>query len=287
MAATGATNLGFVARAWPSGRATVAAKQPAEPFVDEDSPVRAPGILGDNALVADALMRPLAVVVLNELGERSAKVSFTEQDQTTEALRLHRSDESLGDRVHVGRLGRRRQEGDARVLEDPLELSGELAVPIQNEETLVAEGAVDRVREVACDLRHEGAVGAGRDAGDLDGACRVVNHEQHVVGDESACGPQTSAVNKSKRLVLFDRGQMSSFDAVFSPRDWDGRPQPMYDRERGAIDAGVVAAWRRYDIGLPVRERWRKLRPLLAVLLCAIDGEVDGVPAQSTGCRTR
>lgn len=70
-------------------------------------------------------------------------------------------------------------------------------------------------------------------------------------------------------------GQMSSFDAVFSPRDWDGRPQPMYDRESGAIDAEVVAAWRRYDIGQLVRERWAELRPLLAGRVHVWCGEFD------------
>ncbi|MEM7306258.1 MAG: alpha/beta hydrolase-fold protein [Planctomycetota bacterium] len=70
-------------------------------------------------------------------------------------------------------------------------------------------------------------------------------------------------------------GQMSSFDAVFSPRDWDGRPKPMYDRETGAIDPGVVAAWRRYDIGLLVRERWNELQPLLAGRVRVWCGELD------------
>lgn len=70
-------------------------------------------------------------------------------------------------------------------------------------------------------------------------------------------------------------GQMSSFEAVFSPRDWDGRPMPMFDRESGAIDARVVAAWRRYDIGALVRERWGDLRPLVAGRVRVWCGDLD------------
>ncbi|MEM7203906.1 MAG: hypothetical protein AAF628_26825 [Planctomycetota bacterium] len=92
-------------------------------------------------------MRSLTVVVLDELGERASGVGFTEEDHLVQALTLHRSDESLGDRVHIGRLDGRRQERDALVLEDLLELSGELAVPIQDEETLVAEGGERREEE--------------------------------------------------------------------------------------------------------------------------------------------
>jgi len=53
-------------------------------------------------------------------------------------------------------------------------------------------------------------------------------------------------------------GQMASFDAVFSPRDWDGRPMPMYDRESGAIRRlrrGCVASLRHRRTGARALER--------------------------------
>lgn len=43
-------------------------------------------------------------------------------------------------------------------------------------------------------------------------------------------------------------GQMSSFEAVFSPRGPDGRPMPLFDRRTGDVDPGVANAWRAYDI---------------------------------------
>lgn len=43
-------------------------------------------------------------------------------------------------------------------------------------------------------------------------------------------------------------GQMSSFEAVFSPRGADGRPMPLFDRGTGVVDLSVARAWRAYDI---------------------------------------
>ena len=70
-------------------------------------------------------------------------------------------------------------------------------------------------------------------------------------------------------------GQMASFDAVFSPRAKDGRPMTMFDRKDGAIQSDVVAAWRRYDIGLILRERWNELGPKLKGKLHVWCGDQD------------
>ncbi len=58
-------------------------------------------------------------------------------------------------------------------------------------------------------------------------------------------------------------GQMASFDAVFSPKGDDGRPQPIFDRETGAIDRDVAAYWANFDIGLILRENYSILEPAL------------------------
>ncbi len=70
-------------------------------------------------------------------------------------------------------------------------------------------------------------------------------------------------------------GQMASFDAVFSPRGTDGRPMVMFDRETGAINPDVVAAWKRYDIGLILRKRWNELGPKLKGKLHVWCGDED------------
>ena len=70
-------------------------------------------------------------------------------------------------------------------------------------------------------------------------------------------------------------GQFASFDAVFSPRGEDGRPQPMFDRQTGAIDKAVAASWEKYDISLILRRRWAELGPKLAGKLHIYVGTLD------------
>jgi len=70
-------------------------------------------------------------------------------------------------------------------------------------------------------------------------------------------------------------GQIDSFDAVFSPRGDDGRPQEFFDRTSGAINREVVDAWRRYDIGLILRSRWAELGPKLTGKIHLWCGEQD------------
>ncbi|MBA2078661.1 alpha/beta hydrolase-fold protein [Rhodanobacter sp. PCA2] len=63
-------------------------------------------------------------------------------------------------------------------------------------------------------------------------------------------------------------GQMGSFDWVFSPRDEDGRPQPMFDRDTGDVDPAVAAYWRdHYDIAHRLQQHWPELKG-------ALDGKI-------------
>ena len=70
-------------------------------------------------------------------------------------------------------------------------------------------------------------------------------------------------------------GQMYSFEAVLSPRGEDGRPMPLFDRETGAIDPVVAAAWKKYDITLVLKENWKKLGPKLAGKIHVFTGTQD------------
>jgi hypothetical protein len=67
--------------------------------------------------------------------------------------------------------------------------------------------------------------------------------------------------------ALGDYGdQVSSFEAVFSPRGADGRPLRLFDRESGAVDAEVAAYWcAHYDIAGYVAAHW-----------AALKGDLDG-----------
>ena len=69
-------------------------------------------------------------------------------------------------------------------------------------------------------------------------------------------------------------GQFASFNAVFSPRAEDGRPMKLFDPETGVIDRFVAESWKRYDIGLILREQG-ELRERLAGKLHVFCGELD------------
>ena len=52
-------------------------------------------------------------------------------------------------------------------------------------------------------------------------------------------------------------GQLGSFEWVFSPRGPDGRPQALFNRVTGDIDANVAAYWRsHYDIVEYLNTNW-------------------------------
>jgi len=81
---------------------------------------------------------------------------------------------------------------------------------------------------------------------------------------------------KLERVLGEYGGQMASFDWVFSPRGADGRPQPMFDRDTGAVDPQVAAYWREhYDISQRLRTQWPALRPDLDGKIRVIVGDAD------------
>jgi putative esterase len=71
-------------------------------------------------------------------------------------------------------------------------------------------------------------------------------------------------------------GQFGSFDAVFSPRGDDGRPQPLFDRDSGQIDPRVARYWEaHYDIVHTLRDHWASLGPKLRGKLHVVVGSWD------------
>jgi enterochelin esterase-like enzyme len=52
-------------------------------------------------------------------------------------------------------------------------------------------------------------------------------------------------------------GQLASFEWVFSPKGKDGAPEPMFDRETGAVDPKVAAYWHdHYDLAHIAESTW-------------------------------
>ncbi|WP_266160380.1 alpha/beta hydrolase [Dyella silvatica] len=81
---------------------------------------------------------------------------------------------------------------------------------------------------------------------------------------------------KFERVLGAYGGQISSFDWVFSPRGADGRPQPMFNRDTGAVNAEVVTYWRdHYDIAYRLQQHWPELKPDLDGKIHLIIGTAD------------
>jgi hypothetical protein len=71
-------------------------------------------------------------------------------------------------------------------------------------------------------------------------------------------------------------GQMSSYEWVFSPRNEDGRPDLLFDRDTGAVDPAVAAYWRdHYDIAHRLQRDWPTLAPDLQGKIHVMVGTAD------------
>jgi hypothetical protein len=71
-------------------------------------------------------------------------------------------------------------------------------------------------------------------------------------------------------------GQMSSYEWVFSPRNDDGRPALLFDRDTGAVDPVVAAYWRdHYDIAHFLQQNWSTLKPDLDGKIHVMVGTAD------------
>ncbi|MHC4990593.1 MAG: alpha/beta hydrolase-fold protein, partial [Planctomycetota bacterium] len=70
--------------------------------------------------------------------------------------------------------------------------------------------------------------------------------------------------------------QWDAWEAMFSPRDPEtGLPRPMYDAVTGRIDPVVVEAWKKYDIGLLLREHWDRYGPVMTGRVRLACGTLD------------
>ncbi len=71
-------------------------------------------------------------------------------------------------------------------------------------------------------------------------------------------------------------GQMSSFDWVFSPKGKDGAPEPLFDRQTGAVDPQVAAYWREhYDLAHICAADWAERGAALKGKIHVIVGTAD------------
>ncbi len=75
--------------------------------------------------------------------------------------------------------------------------------------------------------------------------------------------------------VLGPGGQVHSFEAVFSPKGADGKPQQVFDRATGKVNPVVAKTWEKYDIRLILERNWADLGPKVAGKIHVYAGDVD------------
>lgn len=75
--------------------------------------------------------------------------------------------------------------------------------------------------------------------------------------------------------VMGPGGQLYSFEAVFSPLAADKTPAQLWNRKTGIIDMKVAEAWKKYDIGLKLKENWATLGPKLGGKIHIVMGDMD------------
>jgi S-formylglutathione hydrolase FrmB len=80
---------------------------------------------------------------------------------------------------------------------------------------------------------------------------------------------------RQERVLGDYGGQLASFEWVFSPRGDDGKPQPLFDRDTGNIDARVASAWEHFDIAEILRRHAANLRPVLQGKIHVAVGTAD------------
>lgn len=76
-------------------------------------------------------------------------------------------------------------------------------------------------------------------------------------------------------VVLGRGGQLASFEAVFSPKQDNGLPRPLWDRKTGTVDPETAKAWEKYDINLVLERNWTRLEPKLRGKLHIYMGSLD------------
>ncbi len=75
--------------------------------------------------------------------------------------------------------------------------------------------------------------------------------------------------------LLGPGGQIHSFEATFSRRGDDGKPNLIFDRKTGKIDTKEVETWKKFDINLILRTQWKTLAPKLKGKLHIYAGGAD------------
>src|SRR6202521_1352603 len=167
------------------GVAVVEFEQASEPRTARDRACADRCCLGRDELVAQTLVRPLLMIMLDKRSYGSPEVLFAEWHDPLQALGLGRPNKPLGKRVQIWTTGRQDQWLHATPPQQAPKGGGVERVSVQDEVLNAAQETVASVGQVPCDLRHPGLVRLTRDSGDLDRAGLEFHDEEDDVADQS------------------------------------------------------------------------------------------------------
>ena len=115
-------------------------------------------------------MIPLSMVVGDELGNRASKMSLPQWNYARKALLLDRPNEPLCVRVAVRCSERRLNDPNSLLLEELQHGTTLLSIAIADQHATVSQDTVNRIRQAAYGLHHEGFIGRRSGARHVDGA---------------------------------------------------------------------------------------------------------------------
>jgi hypothetical protein len=129
---------------------------------------------------AQRTMRPVLVVVLTVDAEHPLKVATAEDEDAVEAVGAEGAYPAFGVGVGVRRLDRRADDLSAEPVPHVVKGSGELAVPVVDQEPDDGGLFIERDEEVAGLLGDPGTGGVGGDAGEMHTPVVKLDEEQNV-----------------------------------------------------------------------------------------------------------
>ena len=98
--------------------------------------------------IPEPLMVALSMIMMDELGDGTAQRWLTEEDHPLQALALDRQHKPFDVSVQIRRTVRQPNDISSGVLKQVAKLRGELLVAVQDEQSLAAQKAVERVGEI-------------------------------------------------------------------------------------------------------------------------------------------
>jgi hypothetical protein len=124
-------------------------------------------------------MRPMAVVVIDELSKDVLQMRLVDDQKPVETLGASGSNEALGHSVRLRRANRCADDLDAVASKDRIETGRERVVAIADEKTNRVRAFREHPRELARLLRHPQTTGMERAAGEVDAAAPQFEEEEH------------------------------------------------------------------------------------------------------------